>query len=164
MNETVKTTVYPAADPNPSFPRLEEAIGAIWTAEKTFQRSIDRRRADNAPEWKRLFVQGVGNYLQGFTGHTPLSRERASQLEAFMNDTSSSVGRFMGEVARSVAQPNRLGKVFGRKAVTPAIEHFVEEARKVTRDEQDWLDEQIEANGQVDEYDCALLDFLAEEA
>lgn len=133
-------------------------------AELLFRLKDETLGANNTPEWKRLFVQGVGNYLQGFTSHAPLSRERAAQLETFMNDHSSSVGRFMGQVVRSVGQPNRLGKVFGRKTVTPAIEHLVEEARKVTHDEQDWLDAQIAGNGQVDEYDKALLDFLAEAA
>ena len=87
--------------------------------------------ANNDPEWKRLFVQGVGNYLQGFTGHTALSRERAVQLEAF-------------------------------KQAGPALDQLVEQARAVTSDEQAWLDAQVNADGQVDEYEEALLAFLAE--
>lgn len=72
MNETVKPTVYPPADPNPSFPKLEEAIGAIWESEKTFQRSIDRRRDDNASEFVFYdgppFANGLPHYGHIVTG------------------------------------------------------------------------------------------------
>lgn len=132
-------------------------------AELLFRIKDDTLGANNHPEWKRLFVQGVGNYLQGFSSYTPLSRERAGELEGFMNDTSSSVGRFMGQMASAVANPNRIGKVFGRKGVTPPVEVLVSAARAVTHHEQEWLDAQIEANGEIDEYDQALLNFLAED-
>jgi len=131
-------------------------------AELLFRLKDQTLGANNDPEWKRLFVQGVGNYLQGFASSSNLTRDRAAQLEAFMNDTSSSVGAFMGRVVRSVGAPNRMGKVFGRKAATPALDDLVDQARKVTSDEQAWLDCQIDANGVVDEYDEALLEFLAE--
>lgn len=117
----------------------------------------------NAPEWKRLFVQGVGNYLQGFSGSAPLSRDRAAQLEGFMNDHSSSVGGFMLRAARSIGGGNRMGVVFGRRQPGPALAGLVERAREVTRDEKGWLDAMIDANGVVDEYDQALLEFLAED-
>ncbi|MCT2401330.1 hypothetical protein [Novosphingobium mangrovi (ex Huang et al. 2023)] len=132
-------------------------------AELLFRIKDETLGGDNAPEWKRLFVQGVGNYLQGFTAHTPLSRDRAAQLESFMNDHTSSVGAFMTRVVRSVGSPNRVGAVFGRKQVEVRIETLVASAREVTRDEKTWLDDRIEANGMVDEYDEALLAFLAEE-
>lgn len=131
-------------------------------AELLFRLKDETLAADNAPEWKALFVQGVGNYLQGFTIHTPLERDRAAELERFMNDTSSSIGRFMGRTSRAMLHPNRIGKVFGKKAARADFNALVEAATAVTRDEQIWLDERIEANGIVDEYDQALLRFLAE--
>lgn len=131
-------------------------------AELLFRIKDETLGGANAPEWKRLFVQGVGNYLQGFTSHSPLPRERAMQLESFMNDHSSSVGRFMIRAGRSIGAANRAGVVFGRRQVPAHLETLVETARQLTRDEKAWLDERIEANGQVDEYDQALLDFLAE--
>ena len=72
MSETEKMTVYPPAVPNPSFPKLEEEIGAIWTREKTFQRSIDRRRDENAPEFVFYdgppFANGLPHYGHIVTG------------------------------------------------------------------------------------------------
>nr|WP_166177643.1 hypothetical protein [Altererythrobacter segetis] len=118
--------------------------------------------APNAPEWKRLFVQGVGNYLMGYASpDAQLSRDRAAELEAFMADSSSSIGRFMARMARGA--PNGFGMVFGHKAVAPGREQQVAEAQDVTGEECAWLDAQVHANGEVDEYDRALLAFIAEE-
>ena len=117
--------------------------------------------ADNDPEWKRLFVQGIASYLQGF--HLPnaqISRERAAELDIFMADTSRSVGRFVGRMAK--ATPNVFGQVFGKRGTTASMEDRIVEAEKVTTTEQAWLDGKIHADGEVDEYDQALLDFLAE--
>lgn len=118
---------------------------------------------NNAPEFKRLFVQAVGNYLQGYAARgAQLSRERAAQLEAFMADHSTSVGRFMGRMA--VGAPTAFGKVFGRKQA-PARDRMAEmdAAAAVTAGEEAWLQVQLNANGKIDDYDRALLDFLAEE-
>jgi hypothetical protein len=117
--------------------------------------------ADNAPEWKQLFVQGVANYLQGYSDeNAQISRERAEELQAFMADTKVSVGGFLGRMAKE--SPNAFGKVFGRKPASPSREDNVAAAHEVTRSEREWLDARIDANGQVDEYERALLDFLAE--
>lgn len=116
--------------------------------------------ADNAPEWKRLFVQAVGNHLQGYAAeNAQLSRERAAELERFMADASSNVGRFLGRMAKT--NPNRFGKVFGRKGTgRPTREQLAAAEHAVTASEKKWLDAQVSGNGQVDEYDAALLDFI----
>ena len=117
--------------------------------------------APNAPEWKRLFVQGVGNYLMGMTSaNAQLDRERAAELEAFVADASSHVGRFMGRMAK--ASPNSLGEVFGKKAPERDRMGELAAAEQVTGDERTWLDTHVQADGEVDEYEQALLDFLAE--
>jgi isoleucyl-tRNA synthetase len=72
MNQPVKPTVYPAAEPSPSFPKLEQAILALWESEKTFQRSIDRRRGEGAPEFVFYdgppFANGLPHYGHIVTG------------------------------------------------------------------------------------------------
>ena len=76
MNDTATPatakTVYPPADPSPSFPRIEEAVGAAWEAEKTFQRSIERRREQGAPEFVFYdgppFANGLPHYGHIVTG------------------------------------------------------------------------------------------------
>lgn len=132
-------------------------------AELLFRIKDQALGGDNAPEWKRLFVQGVGNFLQALAAQAPLSRERAEQLENFMNDHSSSVGGFMARAARSLGAANRLGVVFGRKPAALPVEGRAEQARAVTPDEKAWLDDKLHADGRIDEYEQALLDFLAED-
>jgi hypothetical protein len=121
--------------------------------------------ARNAPEWPRLFVQGVGNYLQGWNGAKGLTRERASQLEAFMDDRSSSVGRVLARMGRTNGTQfaEALQEVaFGNReprhdvAGEAARDHAVDDA------EQLWLNARIDANDTVDELDEALLRFLNE--
>jgi hypothetical protein len=131
-------------------------------AEMLFRLKDATLTADNTPEWKRLFVQGVGNYLQGFGGSEPLSRERAIELENFMNKSASSIGGFFGRMAHSNPIAG-FSSVFGDKGETPDLDAEVSAAHQVTSLEQSWLQGQIDANGQIDEYDQALLDFLAED-
>ena len=76
-------------------------------------------------------------------------------------DSSSSTGRFLARMARGV--PSGFGLIFGNKAHTPSREQQVAGAHEVTGDENAWLDAQVHANGEVDEYDRALLAFIAEE-
>ena len=133
-------------------------------AEMLFRLKDATLGSPNAAEWQRLFVQGVGNYLQGWTGGRAISRERAAELEGFMNDTSSSLGRFVGRMTRlgtgdlgTAAQDLISGGEPGRDF---AGEASAEAA--ITSPEQSWLDGQIQADGQTDPLEEALLAFLAE--
>ncbi len=117
--------------------------------------------AANSPEWKRLFVQGVGNYLMGSASPTAqIGRDRAAGLEAFVADSKPSLGGFFGRMAKS-----GLGG-FGKSAAPkqPERDRFAElqAGEEITGDEQAWLDSHIGAGGEVDEYEQALLKFLAE--
>lgn len=133
-------------------------------AEMLFRLKDATLGAHNAPAWERLFVQGVGNYLQGWTGASGLSRERAAELEVFMNDRSSHVGRFFGRMATVSASgfAQAVREVsFGRKQ---PVRDFAGEAARdvaVTDGENLWLQARLDADGQVDPLEQALLDFLA---
>ena len=117
--------------------------------------------APNAPEWKRLFAQGVGDYLMGVASQTAqLSAERAATLEAFMADTDSSVGRFLGRMVK--AAPQVFGVLFDRRKTPRDHMDDLAATEEVTAEERAWLDAQIGADGKVDEYEQALLDFLGE--
>lgn len=151
----LRRTVFAAGGHRPAAVSREEA-------EMLFRIKDATLGAANAPEWKQLFVQGVGNYLQGYVALTAqLSRQRAAELEAFMNDSSSNVGRFMGRMAKSA--PNAFGVVFGKKDAEPPRAERVTREEEVTPQEQAWLDKAIAADGEVDELEQALLAFVAEE-
>ena len=131
-------------------------------AEMLFRLKDATLEADNAPEWQQLFVQGVANYLQGYSdSNAQISHERAQELEHFMNESRSSVGGFLGRMAK--ASPAAFGQVFGRRDNGTSRLEDVVAAEAVTHAEREWLDAQIDADGRVDAYERALLDFLAED-
>lgn len=144
---------------------LRPAAVSREEAEMLFRLKDATLGAENASEWKRLFVQGVGNYLMGFSSaNAQLSHERTRELEAFIADNRASVGRFFNRAARQT--PNAFGAVFGRKGTESAsVDHKarVAAAQAVDDGEKAWMDLQIEGNGRIDEFDQALLDFIAEE-
>lgn len=145
------------------FAQAGDRPGAVsrGEAEMLFRLKDATLDAANAPEWKRLFVQGVGNYLQGFAGYEPLSRDRAAELETFMNDTAVRIGGFFSRMGEEVVNGG-FGKAFGRRTARRDLAAEAEAAQQVTDDENLWLQDRIDANDRLDEFDQALLDFLAE--
>lgn len=131
-------------------------------AELLFRLKDATLSAENAPEWKQLFVQGVGNYLQGFSGGDPLTRERAAELESFMNTSAANIGGFFARMAQSNPLSG-LKSLFGGRPEDGDHDAAVAAEHEVTSIEDAWLQGQIQANGEIDECDQALLDFLAEE-
>lgn len=117
--------------------------------------------ADNAPDWERLFVQGVGNYLMGFSGHEPLSRERAAELESFMASEAKGIGNFFARMAKSDVD-SAFGKAFSHKRPHHDLDAEAAGAAEVTTEEDTWLQGMIDANDQVDAMDKALLRFIAQ--
>jgi hypothetical protein len=118
---------------------------------------------DNAPEWKQLFVQGVGNYLQGFSSAEPLSAERAAELEAFMNDTAVNIGRFFARVADTnpVEAKDAARAEMAEDGDYLDFDDEVTAAAEVTSEEQAFLDSALNADGQIDALEKALLEFIA---
>ncbi len=147
------------------FGQASDRPGAVSKreAEMLFRLKDKTLEDANAPEFKRIFVQGVGNYLMGFASHSAhVSRERMLELESFVADNKANVGRFMGQMVKSA--PNAFGMVFGKKGdALPSREERASEDAEFTACEQEWLDQLMAANGQTDGYDEALLEFIAEE-
>ena len=117
---------------------------------------------DNAPEWKTLFVQAIGNHLMAHNLYHPLARERAARLEAFMNDTRSSPGAFLGRMfsskpARGFADAFAKPKAVDQDAAIAAD-------RAIDASEEAWLKAEVNADGKLDPLEEALLAFLAEES
>lgn len=139
--------------------------------------------ADNAPEWQRLFAQGVGNYLQGCPNFAATSREREQQLETFMNSPEPGLFGFMRRMGHHAPAPSAddlraehigvdpdqaisfAGHKFNLESDAELLGHDLEAAARtaaaIDGNEQSWLDGHIQADGTVDRYEQALLDFLA---
>lgn len=119
--------------------------------------------AANAPDWSRLFVQGVGNYLSGWSVAGAVDADRAIALKQFMDDSTPHLGRFFARMAGGVGSGlSEIRKPKKRMALDTVVEDAATD-RAITTDEEAWLSRQMAANGQVDPLDQALLDFLNED-
>jgi hypothetical protein len=133
---------------------------SLAEAEMLFRLKDVTLGAANAPEWQTLFVQGVANYLETYTSETAqLSRERAAELELFMNDTRSGVGSFVARMAK--AKLSGFREIFARGTERDR-DGEIAAAAEITAEEQAWLQARIEADGQEDELEAALLAFLGD--
>ncbi|MCB2080050.1 MAG: hypothetical protein KDE55_20435 [Novosphingobium sp.] len=135
-----------------------------FDAEMLFRIKDATLGASNSGEWQPLFVDGVANYLKGFTlANAQLSHERTKELEAFIADNNHGVGRFIGRVVGEVPQVrNHFGKVFGQRADWGVTEREAE-GNLVTENETAWLDAMIEADGEIDALERALIDRIKSE-
>jgi hypothetical protein len=123
------------------------------------------RESDNAPGWKTLFAQGVGNYLMAYSAYRPLARDEAARLEAFVGDHRSSVLGFFARMgragpvagARDLLHPDRAPSAADHDAAVHA-------AAAITGTEKAWLDTHVDADHRRDPYEEALLAFIAEES
>lgn len=135
-----------------------------FDAEMLFRLKDETLAEENAAEWDDLFIDGVANYLKGFTlQNAQVSHERKLELEAFVADNKANVGRFMGRVAREAPQVlNHFGKVFGKKKPSgPDYEALAAEGEAITDYESEWLEGMIAADGEVDELESRLIARLA---
>jgi hypothetical protein len=119
------------------------------------------RNGTNAPGWKQLFVQALGNHLMAHSIYNPLLRSEAERLEAFVADHETNIGRFLGRMASSMASPP-VRQVFGRKAPS-TFDAELASSQAVVPTGDSWVGAQIDSDGEVDDFEQALLAFIAEE-
>ena len=134
-------------------------------AELLFRLKDATMQDENSPLWDDLFVDGVANYLKGFQLHNAqLDHARVKELEAFVADNQARVGRFIGAMAREVPQArNHFGKVFGRNEKGQSYTEAAAAGNLVDDFEQEWLEKMIDADGEVDDLERALLARIIEE-
>jgi hypothetical protein len=113
--------------------------------------------ADNAPGWRTLFVQALGNHLMAYSSYTPLERDEAARLDAFVADSQGSVLGFFARMGRT-----RPDAVRAALAKSPEVdrEAAIAAAEAVTPAEQQWLQAHVDADGSLDDYEQALLAFI----
>jgi hypothetical protein len=117
----------------------------------------------NAPEWSTFFVQAVGNHLMAHTDYHPLSRDRAAQLDAFMNDNHPHIGGFFGRVM-SAGSLSRVNDLFGAKATLAGNDDAVAADQAITPEETAWLKSEVDADRNLDPIEKSLLKFIADES
>lgn len=140
---------------------------SVEEAEMLFRIKDATLGADNAPEWKTLFVQGIANYLQAWQGAAMPSAEQEAAHQRFLDGRNPGVGGVLRKMAR-LGTNGLLSEVrsggFGRRQ--PARDHVAEPRATfaVTNNEQRWLDTQVAADGEVDPLEAALIAFLRDDA
>lgn len=134
-------------------------------AELLFRLKDATMQDENSPLWDDLFVDGVANYLKGFhLQNAQLDHARVKELEAFVADNQARVGRFIGAMAREVPQArNHFGKVFGRNDKGQSYTEAAAAGNLVDDFEQEWLEKMIDADGEVDDLERALLARIIDE-
>ena len=120
--------------------------------------------ADNAPGWKTLFVQAVGNHLMAYPSYTPLERGAAARLEAFVADHRSSVLGFFARMRQADPAGEARRLLAERDRPAPDHDAAVAAAEAITPSEGQWLQSHIDADGARDDYEEALLAFVAGES
>lgn len=147
------------------FAQASDGPATISTAEADmlFRLKDVTLHAANAPEWTVFFVQAVGNHLMAHSGYRPLSRDRAAELDAFMNDTHVSVGGFLGRMLKS-GPMSGFQSLFGAKAEQPSHDEAVAADRAISPDEVAWLKREVAADHGLDPIEKKLLAFIAEES
>lgn len=147
-----------------------------FEAEMLFRLKDKTLAEENAPDWDELFLDGVSNYLKGFAlGNAQLSHGRKLELEQFIGDNEANVARFMGAVVREAPRTagnfaNAMGVVFGKRRGGAISERAAAEVvaraeagAEVTDAEQEWLNQMIEADGEVDDLERRLIARIIEE-
>lgn len=134
-----------------------------FDAKALFRLKDETLAEDNAPEWDDLFLDGVANYLRGFTlQNAQVGHERKVELEAFIANNKANVGRFFGRMVKQAPQvANSMGVVFGKKSVGTDFTALEAQGAVVTDEEQKWLDAMIDADGEVDDLERLLIARIA---
>jgi len=133
-------------------------------AEMLFRLKDATLGAANSPEWKKLFVQGVANHLMAHQSYVQPSPAVEARLEAPYKPDP--FGHVLSKLGHDVASPREVGDaLFGAdedKAIA-GFDRAVAADAQVTAGETDWLSHLFARDGNRDELEQALVDFLAED-
>lgn len=119
--------------------------------------------ADNSPEWKKLFVQGVANHMMAHQAFEPSPADERRMDAPY---TADPFGHVISKLGVDVAGLDEFGDaLFGdvERERRAALDAAVAADAAVTSSEADWLKRLFEKDGARDELEQALVDFLAED-
>lgn len=133
-------------------------------AEMLFRMKDACLSADNSPEWKRLFVQGVANHLMAHQDYDPASpAEEVRREQPYKADPFDHVLSRLGHELPSIHEVEKA--LFGESEDDriAAFQREVAADAAITPGESDWLKRLFDKDGARDEYEQALVDSLAED-
>jgi hypothetical protein len=133
-------------------------------AELLFRMKDACLNADNSPEWKKLFVQGVANHLMAHQDYEATSRDEEMRLEAPYK--ADPIGHVLSRLGGGLPNAHEVEEsLFGQNEDEriAAFDRAVTADASVTPAESDWLKRLFDKDGARDEYEQALADSLAED-
>lgn len=119
--------------------------------------------ANNDPAFSDLFIKGIAAHLMAHVGYKPLPREEALRLHDWVADHSVNPAGFFGRMVsggldaiRNAYAPKKSAAATKNEdnAIAAAI------AEQVTAQEADWLADRIGRNGNFDDIERALLNYM----
>jgi hypothetical protein len=123
--------------------------------------------ADNHPAWKELFAKAIANHLMFASNHAPVSREEALRRDAWVADTSVSVGGFVTSMVKTLRDIYRVANFKETDAQRQRREAYfgaMRVAEDITEPEANWLTDRITRDGRISEAERAALLFIKQEA
>lgn len=167
--ELLRTILYASGgDNNMSISKQE--------AEVLVQLNDQTNGAENHSSWQQLFVRATANYLMAASGATPPSRLEALAREEWLNEDEADTAGFMGEMLSG------FGKMFSAdffddiftsshrqmenawKKRNVAFEQATQSAERIDLAEAKWLVEHINRDGEINDNEKALLQFIKKES
>ena len=140
-----------------------------FDAELLFRLKDATLEDENAPEWADLFIDGVSNFLRGFTlDNAQLSHERKTELLKFVAaESRGHTAFFNAMVTCDTGMGERISWAVDHLRGTdgPQNDYDADFAAgdAVTDAEQSWVDAQIDNDGQIDQLERRLIARLNEE-
>jgi hypothetical protein len=133
-------------------------------AEMLFRLKDATLGADNSPEWKKLFVQGVSNHLMAHQDYGAPSPAEEMRLEQPYK--ADPFGHVLSRLGHELPSAHEVGEsLFGENEDQriAAFQRAVAADAAVTPNESHWLKRLFDKNGTRDALEQALVDSLAED-
>lgn len=122
--------------------------------------------ASKHPAWNELFVKAMANFLMCSAGYAPPTREQALRRDTFLDRADVDIGGFLSRMVAGGASA-MLGAYRESTDIESdwddrnrAAEVAARRAEAIDDDEVKWLAERIGRDGQVQDNERALLEFL----
>lgn len=181
-NDEIKAGVIGAAEAN-LMRRVLYGVGAEGRlgiskeeVEVLFELNDKTVEVENHPEWNDVFVKAVACHVMMVSGYQSLDPKEVMRREAWLDDTSIDVGRFLSRSLNGFADLMRgktsfrlsdIGEDEMEEAFSDRNDEMVQGqklANPVDEREANWLVERIGRDGILHENEKALLSYLKKES
>lgn len=133
-------------------------------AEHVFELNDLTSGRDNDPEWQTFFVGAIANHLMMIAAPEKIDLQEAERRQAWLESHQGVATGFSKLKVSDILSAFK--EVFGLKKTNKSLEftnlqsNNVASAEKITSDEANWLVRALQADGEIDANERALLEFI----